>query len=103
MTENKPPDTARGLPMFQYRELAEDGSTTGRTISFAANVQPLGYAELVRAKLNEKVTIPLRWENSTLIDTNIEDLDKGKSYSANAKLESEFTSRAIGLVKGGWL
>ncbi|RWC92298.1 MAG: hypothetical protein EOS72_01905 [Mesorhizobium sp.] len=87
-----------------YREMAQDDGTPGRTIAFSgANVQPLGYTDLAEARLHEKLTIPLTWENATVIGTDIEGLDNSKKHTVKATLQSVFTSRAIGLVKGGWL
>ncbi len=91
-------------PAFLFRVLAQDDGRPAKTIAFTAeNVRPLGYAELARAKLHKKLTIPLELDNSKVVDTDIDGLDKSKSYSIKATLESAFTSRAIGLVKGGWL
>jgi len=59
--------------------------------------------ELAEAKLHKKLTIPLELRGSKIVDTSVDDLDTTKSYTARTTLESTFTSRAIGLVKGGWL
>lgn len=90
--------------MFVFRELAHEDGSSGRTIAFTdTNVRPLNYQALAAAKLHKKLTIPLEWHNSKIVDTDISDLDKTKNYNLKAVLESEFTSRAIGLVRGRWL
>jgi hypothetical protein len=96
-------DHADDRPLFKVRELDHDDGRPGKTIVFTGNVRPLGYAELAQAKLHEKLTIPLEMDGSTVVDTDIDGLDKSKSYNVRTTLESKFTSRAIGLVKGGWL
>ncbi|MBR0796869.1 hypothetical protein JQ615_15845 [Bradyrhizobium jicamae] len=67
------------------------------------NIRPLGYSELIAAKLHEKLAIPVEVHNSNLLDTNISGLGDDRTYTFSFILESRFTSRAIGLVKGGWL
>lgn len=101
----KPPsnDRAGGRSLLRVSEVGADG-VPGRSITFAwENVRPLGYIELAEAKLHKKLTIPLELRGSRIIETSVDDLDATKSYTARTTLESTFTSRAIGLVKGGWL
>src|SRR6266436_1459578 len=94
----------RGIKSFQLREFNGDDGRPGKTVTFTGrNIRPLGYSELAEAKLHEKITIPLELPSSQLVDTNIIGLDKEQPYTVNMILESRFTSRAIGLVKGGWL
>jgi hypothetical protein len=89
-----------------FRLLGSD-SVDGRpsdVITFTGeDIRPLGYSELIAAKLHEKLTIPVEVQNSNLLDTNITGLANDRTYTINFTLESRFTSRAIGLVKGGWL
>lgn len=88
---------------MRYVETKDDG-TPGRSITFTwEDIRPLGYAELAAARLHEKLTIPLELRGSKIVDTSIGELDTSRSYTARATLESKFTSRAIGLVRGGWL
>lgn len=96
-------DRAGERPSLRYSEITDDG-TPGRSITLTwENIRPLGYAELAHAKLHKKLTIPLELRGSKIVDTSVDDLDATKSYTARATLESAFTSRAIGLVRGGWL
>jgi hypothetical protein len=90
--------------MFRFEELINPDGGPSRTIEFAcSSIQPLGYTDLARARLNTKLTIPMVWENSEVISTDIEGFDHSRSYTMRASLQSNFTSRAISLVKGGWL
>ena len=93
---------AEGRTIFQFSELQSDG-TPGRSISFTLEqLQPLGYEELATARSHEKLRIPLEFDRSSIVETDIE-LDRAELYNARMMLESKFTSRAIGLVRGGWL
>ena len=93
-----------GDPMFTFTELEGPDGGEPRTLSFVnAQVQPLDFATLQSAKIHKPVTIPLVWRGGTLIDTTIEGRAPGETVNASATLQSEFTSRAIGLVRGGWL
>ncbi|WP_292022156.1 MULTISPECIES: hypothetical protein [unclassified Brevundimonas] len=65
--------------------------------------QPLGYDELFATKAGRPVDIPVEWRDATVLETNVEDLDTSLPYRVRGRLQSEFTSGAIGLVKGGWL
>ncbi|MBI1198305.1 MAG: hypothetical protein GC203_10625 [Phenylobacterium sp.] len=87
-----------------FTELEQADGTPGRRIAFAGvEVRPLDYAALATAKLHAPLTIPLGWDNARIVDTNIPDLDLDQLYSANATLETPFTSHAVCLVRGGWL
>ncbi len=97
-------DPKPGDRMFVFKELEGKDGQPPHTLGFTdARVEPLSFGALDSAKLHQKLTIPLSWRNATVVDTTIEDLDRTKSYTMSATLESPFTSRAIGLVKGGWL
>lgn len=94
----------KGERVLAYKEVDDSGSLTGRQAAFAGvEFTPLGYAELVDTKLGNKVVIPLNWENAKVIESNIAEIELDRFASGNATLESAYTSRAIGLVKGGWL
>lgn len=102
--DEKPTSSNIVQPMLVFKELEGTDGAPPRTIGFTDMVvEPLDYERLLNARLHEKITIPLKWRNATIVETDIEELDRSKRYSANSTLESKYTSRAIGLVKGGWL
>ena len=77
---------------------------TGRSATFAGvEFVPLHYSDLVDTKLGNKVVIPLNWEHAKVIESDIPEITVDKFASGNATLESTYTSKTIGLVKGGWL
>ena len=90
------------MHVLKYQELNEDG-TPGRgvaltDISFAA----LGYEALRDAILHKPMQIPLAGYGMVR-DTDVVDVEVGQRVKFETVLESKFTSKAIGLVKGGWL
>jgi len=93
-----------GNYMFVFQEIEHPDGGPGRRLGFT-NVQarPRGYAELADAKLHQKLTIPLEMINGTILDTDIDGIDRSAYVNITATLESQFTSLAIGLVRGGWL
>ena len=94
----------KGERVLAYEEVDDSGTSTGRRAAFAGvEFTPLGYVDLVDTKLGDKVVIPLNWENAKVIESNIPEIELDRFASGNATLESAYTSRAIGLVKGGWL
>lgn len=94
----------KGEKVLAYEEVDGSGAPTGRRAAFTGvEFIPLAYAELVDTKLGNKVVIPLNWENAKVIESNIAEIELDRFASGNATLESAYTSRAIGLVKGGWL
>ncbi|MGY4570786.1 hypothetical protein [Bradyrhizobium sp. USDA 3256] len=97
------PDT--GELMVRVQESPLDDGQPGRSVTFSgASLRPLGYAELRQANPEKQLAIPMELGGARLLDTNIEGLDRKINYYAKAAvLESKFTSRAIGLVRGGWL
>ncbi|WP_338687783.1 hypothetical protein V5279_22620 [Bradyrhizobium sp. 26S5] len=95
--------TDAGGPLIRIEELPQADGRPARFVTLPANLRPLGYAELIQARPDKKLTISINWDGTQIIDTNIEGLDKKVLSNANGVLESHFTSRAIGLVKGGWL
>ncbi|QIG80384.1 hypothetical protein [Stakelama tenebrarum] len=58
---------------------------------------------LAAAKLHAGITIPLEMFNGRVVDTDVEGVDTRKYAHITATLESPFTAKAIGLVRGGWL
>lgn len=90
--------------VLAYVELDESGVATGRRVAFAGvEFTPLGYADLRSTKLGNKVVIPLNWSRAKVVDSNIAEIVLDQFASGNATLESAYTLKAIGLVKGGWL
>jgi hypothetical protein len=102
-THDATPSSDKGYVMV-IRELEGENGGSPRTIAFAkSKVLPLGYADLLSARLHEPLTIPLRLDNGTVIDTDIDGMDRTQRYSVNTILESPFTCHAVSLMKGGWL
>lgn len=101
---NFPGTPQPGDPMFILTELEAPDGGQPRTLSFVnAQVQPLDFAALQSARLDQRLKIPLVWRGGTLVGTTIERREPGETINASATLDSRFTSEAIGLVKGGWL
>ncbi|MER9300282.1 hypothetical protein NKI38_27975 [Mesorhizobium sp. M0621] len=89
---------------FRFTEAEGPNGGAGRTISFAdVDIQPRSYAELVGASPNLPVTIPLDMYNGQVLHTDFDGVSPGEMVHVNTTLQSRFTSRAIGLVKGGWM
>lgn len=98
------PERVEGERVLAYEEMDDSGSPTGRRAAFAGvEFTPLRYADLVDKKLSDKVEIPLNWQHAKVIESNIPEIKLDEFASGNATIESTYTSRAIGLVKGGWL
>lgn len=89
---------------LRYEETDEaTGEPTGRSVSLSGvEFQALQYSDLINLKLN-KVVIPLRWEDARVLDSTIPEITIGKIANGHATLESLYSSKTIGLVKGGWL
>lgn len=89
---------------FVFRELEGPDGGPGRTIAFTdVDIRPRDYAELAAASSDKPVTITLEMYNGRILHTDLEGVDPGKVAHLTSVLESPFTSRAIGLVRGGWL
>lgn len=98
------PARVEGERVLAYEEMDDSGSPTGRRAAFAGvEFTPLRYVDLVDTKLNNKVVIPLNWKHAKVIESNIPEIKLDGFASGNATIESTYTSKAIGLVKGGWL
>lgn len=94
---------AGGL-VFVFKETEHPEGGRPRTIAFTnVDIKPLSYHELAAAKLHRPVTIPLEMYNGRIVGGDVEGVDASKYAHITAKLESPFTARAIGLVRGGWL
>lgn len=93
-----------GDRVLAYEEMDESGLPTGRRAAFAGvEFTPLHYADLIDKKLTDKVVVPLNWTRAKVIESNIPEIQLDGVASGNTTIESFYTSKAIGLVKGGWL
>lgn len=93
-----------GERVLAYEEVDDSGNSTGRRAAFAGvEFTPLGYADLVDMKLGNKVVIPLNWTHAKVVESNIPEIKLDGFAFGHATLESAYTTKAIGLVKGGWL
>ena len=98
------PARVEGDRVLAYEEMDESGLPTGRRAAFAGvEFTPLRYADLIDKKLTDKVVVPLNWTRAKVIESNIPEIQLDGFASGNATIESFYTSKAIGLVKGGWL
>lgn len=106
MQDNEPlvrvPGPGGSAFVFEENE-APDGGPRRRLVFTDVDVRPLGYDALLAASPNKPLTIPLKMFNGRILETNVEDLDLTGYAHITATLESPFTARAIGLVRGGWL
>lgn len=90
--------------MFVFTELTSKDGEQPRTITLSDfDIKPLAFAELVKAQLHKYITIPLEVVNGKIITTDIEGIDRSQYAHVRTTLQSAFTSKAIGLVRGGWL
>jgi len=92
--------------LLQFVIQGDDHAQTEREFSVVGTkLQPLSYSDLVNLRLGSNVTVPLNFENAKIISSSIPEIgvDKFASVSVSARLSSTYTSRTIGLVKGGWL
>lgn len=90
--------------VLKFEERDDVGAPTGRSATFAGvHFLPLGYDDLIGTKLTDKVVVPLEWKGAQVIESNIPEVNVDHFASGNMTLESPFTSKAIGLLKGGWL
>ena len=81
---------------------------TGAATGFGATFQgvefkALQYVDLVNQKLNQNIQIPLSWEHAKVIESDFPDVAVGTHTPCHMKFESLYSSKTIGLVKGGWL
>ncbi|MEC8878797.1 MAG: hypothetical protein VYC49_01485 [Pseudomonadota bacterium] len=102
--KNDKPKEERSGKILKFVETDDTGSHTGRTASFSdVEFKPLQYVHLSSLKSGNKVTIPLRWENASISESNIPEVKAGDFASAATMLETLYSPKTIGLVKGGWL
>lgn len=89
---------------LRFEEQDPGGVATGRFATFEnVEFQPLGYSELADKKLGDQVVISLRWSHARIVESTIPELTLGGMASASSLLESHYSSKTIGLVRGGWL
>ncbi len=97
------PDDA-GERVIIYQEIDESGVATGRSATFAdIEFRGLGYADLIGHTLGTPLVMPLRLANARVIQSNLLDLSLETQVSVSAVLDSPYSSRALGLVRDGWL
>lgn len=90
--------------VLTYKEVDESGQYTGRAITFAdVEFQALQYADLIDNKLGSPISIPLQMENARVVQSIIDGVQPEMAASAQAFLQSTYSSRGIGLIRGGWL
>lgn len=93
-----------GGKVLKYVEVSEETrEPTGRSASFlGVEFQALQYSDLIDQKL-DKVVIPLRWKNARVLESTIPEITVDTFAGGSTVLESNYSSKTIGLVKGGWL
>ncbi|KEA43065.1 hypothetical protein CR64_03840 [Pseudomonas aeruginosa] len=90
--------------VLSYVEVGDEGVPTGKRLTFSGvEFRPLGYSDLSGMRPGQNVIIPLNWQNAKVIESTVEGIAIDSIASANATLQSPFSSKTIGLVKGGWL
>lgn len=91
--------------IFVYKEIDEaTGELSGRSVSFSGvEILPLGYADLVGMKSGDLVTAPICLNRSLVTDSSIPEIDSGRRFTVNFRMESIYSSKTIALIPGGWL
>ena len=90
------------LMVFEQQD--EAGASTGQTLSMdKVEFTPLTYSELMGLKLSGKIAVSLCWKDATIVASNFAGLTPSQVISGNTWVESPYSSKALGLVKGGWL
>lgn len=99
----QPPVRDAVVIRYIEHEIQLDG--TQRTFAITDfDVQPLDYDCLAGAIRRPDVNIPLQIWNGKIVDRNFGDTSVKLYLNAfSPELDSHFTSKAIGLVRGGWL
>ena len=89
---------------LRYHELNEEGIATGRCVSMSVpSFEPLKYEDLADHRLRSKISIPLKIASAKITSSNITHISNDERATVEFKLNSNYTSQTIGLVKGGWL
>lgn len=92
------------VQVIAFHEQDESGQPTGRSATFeGGEIQPLRYEDLVKIKLDGPINIPLSIAGARVVESNYPDLPITSEGTVKAPLESHYASKAIGLVRGGWL
>lgn len=95
---------SRSSSVLVFEEHDDLGNPTGRKTTFeGAELLPLGFSELDGLKLDGPISIPLNWSAARIVQTDHSQLSTNELVNLRAPLESHFSSKAIGLVRGGWL
>ena len=88
--------------MLRIKEHDSEDGKPGRILELSdVEFTPLGFSDLKDAKLSKPMTIPLQGHGTIVV--KIGDELPAQSGHFHTYLESHFTSKAIGLVRGGWL
>ena len=94
----------QGDQIFMLEELTGKAGEPPKKISLGdVDIKPLDFKALAKARLHEKVTISLEMFSGKVISTDIEGIDNSHHARVKTTLQSDYTSNAIGLVRGGWL
>lgn len=87
-----------------FQECDGDMKPTGRAATFAGvEFAPLQFSDLIDKKLSDKVVVPLRWTRARVVESTIPEIGIDQVSSGHATVESVYSTKTIGLVKGGWL
>lgn len=93
----------RGTELMFEENDSEQHPTGRKTVFTGVEFVPLQYQDLINLKATDQVTVPLSWKNAKVADSSIPEIAIDGFASGNATLKSHYTSKAIGLVRGGWL
>lgn len=89
---------------LRYVEAEGANGALPRTIDVTDyELKPLGFEELVRARRDKQLTIPLEIFNCRVARPDIGSSEISERVNIRTQLQSHFTAKAIGLVRGGWL
>lgn len=88
--------------ILKYQELHENGALGRKLVFKDIEFCPLGYEALRSAKLHQQLEITLSGRGE-ILSSDVALFEIGQFAKFGMPLESEFTSKAIGLVNGGWL
>jgi hypothetical protein len=90
--------------IFKFQEPDREDGMPGRHLEFTdVTFSPLSYSELRDAKLSQPMTIPLLARGAKIVSSDIDGLGVNQIGEIRTSLVTSFTSKAIGLVNGGWL
>lgn len=90
--------------VLTIREREGPDGGRGRTLKVGnVGFVPLGLDELATTKAGIPLTIPIRVDKGTILETDIEGLGCGQPVSLATTLDSPMSCAAVSLVPGGWL